>query len=156
MTLPDPEDVERIGEALADRLVDSGATDPFVTGSGDGEITARFTPTAEAYDEFLAWLDQPDTPLPQLTVAAQRHEYYRKLAEAADEATATIRTEASRPHEHPTLTVPEAAEMLGISAWQAYELIKRDEFPAPVLRLGRAIRIPRRPLEKVLGIDSNG
>lgn len=54
----------------------------------------------------------------------------------------------------PTLTVPEAADMLGISAWQAYELIKRDEFPAPVLRLGRAIRIPRRPLLDILGLPS--
>jgi excisionase family DNA binding protein len=48
--------------------------------------------------------------------------------------------------------VPEAAELLGISTWQAYALIKRDEFPAPVLKLGRAIRIPRRPLLDLLGM----
>jgi excisionase family DNA binding protein len=52
----------------------------------------------------------------------------------------------------PTLTVPEAAEMLGISEWQTYALIKRDEFPTPVLRLGRVIRIPRQPLLETLGI----
>jgi len=53
----------------------------------------------------------------------------------------------------PTLTVPEACELLSISPWQGYQLIKRDEFPVPVLRLGRAIRIPRRPLEALLGIE---
>lgn len=53
-----------------------------------------------------------------------------------------------------TLTVPEACEMLGISTWQAYQLIKRDEFPVPVLRLGRAIRIPRAPLRQYLGLPA--
>ena len=54
--------------------------------------------------------------------------------------------------DRPTLTVPEAAELLGISSWQAYALIKRGEFPVAPLRLGRAIRIPRAPLERLLGL----
>ena len=52
----------------------------------------------------------------------------------------------------PTMTVPEAADMLGISTWQAYALIKRQEFPIAVLRLGRVIRVPRQPLLDVLGV----
>lgn len=53
-----------------------------------------------------------------------------------------------------TLTVPEAAEMLGVSTWSAYERIKAEEFPVPVLRLGRTIRIPRAPLLALLGLDA--
>lgn len=53
----------------------------------------------------------------------------------------------------PTLTVPEACELLGISTWQGYALVKRGEFPTPVLRLGRAIRVPRQPLLDVLGMQ---
>ncbi len=49
-----------------------------------------------------------------------------------------------------TVTVPEAADELGISSWQAYELIKRDEFPVPVLKLGRCLRISRAALDRLL------
>jgi excisionase family DNA binding protein len=47
-----------------------------------------------------------------------------------------------------TLTVPEAAEMLGISRALAYELVGRNELPA--LRLGRRLVIPRRVIEDLL------
>ena len=44
-----------------------------------------------------------------------------------------------------TLTVPEAAELLGISRALAYDLVARHELPA--LRLGRRLVIPRRVIE---------
>jgi excisionase family DNA binding protein len=47
-----------------------------------------------------------------------------------------------------TLTVPEAAALLGISRALAYELVSRSELPA--LRLGRRLVIPRRALEALL------
>ncbi|CAN5829539.1 hypothetical protein BH23ACT2_BH23ACT2_07320 [soil metagenome] len=53
----------------------------------------------------------------------------------------------------PTLTMAEACELLGISRWTGYELVKRGEFPVPLVRLGRTIRIPTQPLLDLLGID---
>lgn len=53
----------------------------------------------------------------------------------------------------PTLTMGPACDLLGISTWQGYQLVKRDEFPVPVLHLGRAIRVPTRPLLDLLGIE---
>ncbi len=47
-----------------------------------------------------------------------------------------------------TFTVPEAAELLGISRALPYELVGRQELPA--LRLGRRLVIPRRALEALL------
>ena len=49
-----------------------------------------------------------------------------------------------------TYTVPEAAEMLGISRSSAYECVKRGELPA--IALGRRIVITRSALEQLLGI----
>ena len=48
-----------------------------------------------------------------------------------------------------TFTVPEAAEMLGISRSSAYECVKRGELPA--IALGRRIVITRSALEQLLG-----
>lgn len=50
-----------------------------------------------------------------------------------------------------TLTVEEAAEMLGISRAFAYKLVKRDELP--IVRLGRRVVIPRRAIETMLSVD---
>lgn len=55
------------------------------------------------------------------------------------------------PAERPTLSVTEACEILGVSTKTAYEMIRRDEWPTPVLHLGRAIRIPTRPLLALVG-----
>lgn len=44
------------------------------------------------------------------------------------------------------LTVPEAAAMLGIGRTLAYELIRSGSWPTPVIRLGKLIKIPSRPL----------
>ena len=48
----------------------------------------------------------------------------------------------------PVLTVPEAADMLGISRSLAYELVARREIPA--YRLGRRILVPQRAVENIL------
>ena len=45
-----------------------------------------------------------------------------------------------------TLTVPQAAALLGISRALAYELIARGELPS--LRLGRRVVVPRRALQR--------
>jgi excisionase family DNA binding protein len=47
-----------------------------------------------------------------------------------------------------TLTVDEAAQVLGISRALAYELVARGELPS--LRLGRRIVVPRRALDLLL------
>jgi excisionase family DNA binding protein len=47
-----------------------------------------------------------------------------------------------------TFTVPEAAEILGISRGSAYEAVKNEELPA--IWFGRRCVVPRRALEKML------
>jgi len=48
--------------------------------------------------------------------------------------------------------VPTAAKALGLSRTAAYELIRDGEWPTPVFRLGRLIRVPTAPLLALLGI----
>ena len=47
------------------------------------------------------------------------------------------------------ITVPEAAEMLGISRNFAYELVEQKQLP--VIKFGKRLLIPRLALEKMLG-----
>ncbi len=47
-----------------------------------------------------------------------------------------------------------AGSILGISRPHAYELAKRDEFPAPILRLGRKYVVPVAGLLAVLGLEN--
>jgi excisionase family DNA binding protein len=47
-------------------------------------------------------------------------------------------------------TVPEAAKVLGIGRSLAYELIRTDSWPTPVVRLGKLIKIPSGPLLDLL------
>lgn len=49
----------------------------------------------------------------------------------------------------PALDVGTVAELLGVSRWAVYEAVKKGELPA--LHVGRAVRIPRRPLLELLG-----
>ena len=51
-----------------------------------------------------------------------------------------------------TVTIEEAAVLLGISRNLTYELAARDELPVPVIRLGRRILVPREPLLEALGV----
>lgn len=49
-----------------------------------------------------------------------------------------------------TVTLDEVASALGIGRNTAYVLARRDEFPVPVIRLGRRLVVPREALEEVL------
>jgi predicted DNA-binding transcriptional regulator AlpA len=42
--------------------------------------------------------------------------------------------------------MPQAAHLLSIGRTLAYELVRTDQWPTPVLRIGRLIKIPSRPL----------
>lgn len=50
----------------------------------------------------------------------------------------------------PTLGVPEACKLLGISRSHGYEAVKRGVFPAKVLQVGRAYRVVTASLLRVL------
>lgn len=52
-----------------------------------------------------------------------------------------------------TLSVEEAAEILGISRAFAYKLVKKDELP--IVRLGRRVVVPRRALETMLEVGTD-
>jgi hypothetical protein len=54
----------------------------------------------------------------------------------------------------PALDLPAAAHLLGISRTSAYELVRTGEWPSPVLRLGRRIKIPTQPLLELLGLST--
>ena len=56
-----------------------------------------------------------------------------------------------------TLTVPEAAQLLGIGRNLAYEIVGRDGEIAgvPVIRVGRRLLIPLARLLEVLGLDDD-
>ena len=53
------------------------------------------------------------------------------------------------PSQTPTVTVPEAAEVLGISRGVAYEAARTGELPT--LRLGRRLVVPTARLLEMLG-----
>ena len=46
----------------------------------------------------------------------------------------------------PLVDVPTAARVLGIGRSLAYDLVRRDQWPTPVLRVGKLIKIPTAPL----------
>jgi len=48
--------------------------------------------------------------------------------------------------------VPTAASILGLGRTAAYELIRTDRWPTPVLHLGKLIRIPTAPLLELVGV----
>jgi excisionase family DNA binding protein len=60
--------------------------------------------------------------------------------------------ESPRWADYNTFTVPEAAEILRISRWAAYEAVKNEELP--VIWIGRRCIVPRRALEKMLEVGS--
>ncbi len=49
-----------------------------------------------------------------------------------------------------TLSIPEAAKVLGISRGLAYDLARRDKLPVPVIKLGRRLVLSRRAVEALL------
>jgi excisionase family DNA binding protein len=52
-----------------------------------------------------------------------------------------------------TLTVEEAAALLGIGRHLAYEQIRQGTFPVRALRIGVRIVVPRAPLLALLGVE---
>ena len=48
------------------------------------------------------------------------------------------------------LDLVEAAALLGVGRTTAYRLVHDDQWPTPVLRLGRLIKIPTQPLLELL------
>ncbi|GAB3544360.1 helix-turn-helix domain-containing protein [Arthrobacter tumbae] len=55
----------------------------------------------------------------------------------------------------PSMDLEAACKALGISRVTGYRLVKAGEFPCPVVRLGRVIRVPKPGLLRVLGLDQS-
>lgn len=53
-----------------------------------------------------------------------------------------------------TVSVPRAAEILGISASSAYAAVREGKFPTKVIQIGGRYVIPTKPLLELLGLDS--
>jgi predicted DNA-binding transcriptional regulator AlpA len=49
-----------------------------------------------------------------------------------------------------TYNADEAFSLLGMPRSTGFDLIKRRQFPAPVIRAGRRIYIPKEPLDRLL------
>lgn len=56
----------------------------------------------------------------------------------------------------PVLDVPTAAAVLGVGRTLAYELVRTGQWPSPVLRLGRLVKIPSAPLLRLLDQPADG
>jgi predicted DNA-binding transcriptional regulator AlpA len=54
----------------------------------------------------------------------------------------------------PTVRVPVACAVLDLSDWAGYQAIKRGEFPAPVITVGRRIVVQSAGLRHLLGLTS--
>jgi hypothetical protein len=52
------------------------------------------------------------------------------------------------------LDVPGAARIASMSPDAAYDVIARGEWPTPVLRFGKSIRVPTVPLLAALGLSA--
>ncbi len=52
----------------------------------------------------------------------------------------------------PVVDVETAAAVLGVGRTAAYELIRTNRWPTPVLRMGKLIRVPTRPLLELVGV----
>ena len=65
----------------------------------------------------------------------------------------------TRDHVPGTITVPEAASLLGVSKSAAYRAIEarvrgdQGAWPTNVIRVGRTLRIPSAELRAVLGVE---
>jgi hypothetical protein len=57
---------------------------------------------------------------------------------------------AAKPRLPAVLDLPRAAAMLGIGRTTAYKLVQQDRWPTPILRIGRLIKVPTRPLLDLL------
>jgi len=53
----------------------------------------------------------------------------------------------------PVVDVLTAAAILGIGRTAAYELIRLGQWPTPILRVGKLIRVPSAPLLELVGVS---
>ena len=53
----------------------------------------------------------------------------------------------------PVVDVLTAAAILGIGRTAAYELIRIGQWPTPILRVGKLIRVPSAPLLELVGVS---
>ena len=58
-------------------------------------------------------------------------------------------TTSAAPPPRPTISVPEAGDMLGIGRNSAYEAAKRGDIPT--IRIGRLLRVPWVAFQRMLG-----
>lgn len=56
----------------------------------------------------------------------------------------------------PVLDLRTAARLLGVGRTCAYELVRRGEWPTPVLRVGKLIRVPKAPLLDLICVSEDG
>jgi excisionase family DNA binding protein len=68
-----------------------------------------------------------------------------------------VSTEDHQPIEldptiRPTVSVDEAAIVLGVSRGTAYDAVERGELPS--IRVGRRIRVPTASLARLVGLDA--
>lgn len=52
----------------------------------------------------------------------------------------------------PVISAEEAFAVLGLDRSTGYKAIREGNFPVPVLRIGRLIRVPTAPLRRLLGL----
>jgi excisionase family DNA binding protein len=52
--------------------------------------------------------------------------------------------------------VPTAARILGVGRTVAYRLVQSGQWPTPVLRVGRLVRVPTAPLLALVGASAPG
>ncbi|MCU1691883.1 MAG: integrase/resolvase-related protein [Frankiales bacterium] len=48
--------------------------------------------------------------------------------------------------------LPTAARALGLGRSAAYQLVRAGQWPTPVIRVGKLIRVPTAPLAALLGV----
>jgi excisionase family DNA binding protein len=136
------------------------------------------TPADVVITDPAYWLARPEALQEALQIAAdeapvreptlpppEAYERYRDLIAQADPATApaaepdqpadldTLPDRAGGEPRRLTLTVEEAAELLGISRALAYEAVRRGEIPS--LRIGRRILVPRSGFARMFAIERN-
>jgi hypothetical protein len=51
----------------------------------------------------------------------------------------------------PTVSLDEAAGILGVGSWAAHKAVTEGTLPVPVIRVGRSIRVPTAPLREKRG-----
>ena len=56
----------------------------------------------------------------------------------------------------PVIDVSTAAAVFGLGRSAAYELIRSGQWPTPIIRIGRHIRIPTLPLLEIVGMAPVG